>query len=492
MDVDEGVGVGIQLGERAGRDGDAVADAAHLERAPRPSGTRSSTRAAQRPDHRRRRRSIARRRSGAMSQVAQRERGGVGRVGRLGRRGQTEPGLHHPLHLRLAGPAPPGDRFLHLVRRVLHDLAPRRRGLGQGQAAGLADAHGRAHVDLEEHLLDGHDLRAPARPAAPPARPAARPGAEARATPPVSAGRPGPRGGPSGRAGFQAGVATARQARIDAKHEHRFEPSRCDGASGGWARRRLAVGAGPKAPGPGRYGPGPNDPGAGGRAWATIQTGEHLRAARSGPMAARGWIALMVVAAGGRGRRGGDESRRGRGRLQPERLDEQHLGQDEDGPEGAERLGRVPGLGPASQARGCAGHRRFRRAGPGARDLRAGRPPRHAAAALRRVAHRLGHPLAGAGHRGGPDPHGGAHHEQRQPVVLGLPDRARHAGHGWALCEPRRGQLDVVPARRLPRLPGLQPGQRQPNTLRQLRRDEPPWHPPGGPPLPTTSTTTAP
>ena len=234
--------------------------------------------------------------------------------------------------------------------------------------------------------------------------------------------------------------------------------------SGGWARRRSAVapgrsararsvGAGPKGPWRWRAGMGHN------------AAGEHLRAARSGPAWRRaGWIALMVVALGGRGRRGGDDWGRGRGRLQPERLDEQHLGEGEDGPEGAERLGRVPGLGPAGQARGGAGHRRLRRAGPGARDLRAARPARHAAAALRRVAHRLGHPLAGAGHRGRPDPHGGAHHQQRQPVVLGLPDRARHAGHGRALRAPGRRQLDVVPVHRLPRLPGLQPGQRQPRT----------------------------
>ncbi len=90
--------------------------------------------------------------------MAQRQRRGIGGVGGLGRRGEPEPHLDHLLHLGLVGATPAGDRVLHLVRRVLHDLAAERRGFGERQPAGLADAHRRAHVDLEEDLLDGDDV----------------------------------------------------------------------------------------------------------------------------------------------------------------------------------------------------------------------------------------------------------------------------------------------------------------------------------------------
>ena len=71
------------------------------------------------------------------------------------RGGEAKAGLDHLLHLLLRCRPVPGDGVLDLVRRVLHDLAPRRRRLGQRQPAGLPDAHRRAHVDLEEDLLDG-------------------------------------------------------------------------------------------------------------------------------------------------------------------------------------------------------------------------------------------------------------------------------------------------------------------------------------------------
>ena len=90
--------------------------------------------------------------------MAQRQRRGIGRVGGTRRSREAEPHLDHLLNLGLVGPAPTGHRVLHLVRRVLHDLATERRGLGKGKAAGLTDAHGRAHVDLEEDLLDGNDV----------------------------------------------------------------------------------------------------------------------------------------------------------------------------------------------------------------------------------------------------------------------------------------------------------------------------------------------
>ena len=91
--------------------------------------------------------------------MAEGQRAGIGGVGRSGRGGQAEAGLDHPLHLLLGGRPPPGDGVLDLVGRVLGDLAPGRRRLGQRQPAGLPDAHRRAHVDLEEDVLDGHGVR---------------------------------------------------------------------------------------------------------------------------------------------------------------------------------------------------------------------------------------------------------------------------------------------------------------------------------------------
>ena len=86
--------------------------------------------------------------------MAQRQGCGIGGVGRLRQAGQLEAGLHHLLHLLLAGPAVAGDGILDLVGRVLNDLAPGRRRLAQRQPARLPDAHRGADVDLEEHLLD--------------------------------------------------------------------------------------------------------------------------------------------------------------------------------------------------------------------------------------------------------------------------------------------------------------------------------------------------
>ncbi len=90
--------------------------------------------------------------------MAQRQRRRVGGVGGRGRGGETESHLHHLGNLCLVRAAPSGDGILHLVRRVLDDLAPARRGCRQGEPAGLADAHRRPYVDLEEHLLDSDDV----------------------------------------------------------------------------------------------------------------------------------------------------------------------------------------------------------------------------------------------------------------------------------------------------------------------------------------------
>ena len=64
--------------------------------------------------------------------------------------------LHHLLHLDLVGITPAGHGRLDLVRGVLHDLATRRHRLDHGNAAGLADRHRGAHIDLEQHALNSH------------------------------------------------------------------------------------------------------------------------------------------------------------------------------------------------------------------------------------------------------------------------------------------------------------------------------------------------
>ncbi len=110
--------------------------------------------AAQRADHRAALRAVRRARHRGHRQVAQRQRGGVGSVGGLRQRREPEAGLHHLLDLLLVGATPPGHGVLDLVRCVLDDLAARECRLGERQPTRLPDAHGGAHVDLEEHLLD--------------------------------------------------------------------------------------------------------------------------------------------------------------------------------------------------------------------------------------------------------------------------------------------------------------------------------------------------
>lgn len=90
--------------------------------------------------------------------MTQRQRCCVGGIGGPRRSGEAEPHLDHLLNLGLVGATPAGDGVLHLIRCVLHHLATERGRLGQGQSAGLANAHRRAHVDLEEDLLDGDDI----------------------------------------------------------------------------------------------------------------------------------------------------------------------------------------------------------------------------------------------------------------------------------------------------------------------------------------------
>ena len=72
---------------------------------------------------------------------------------------EAEERLHHPLHLLLAGAAPqPATASFTWLGVYCDDLAPGGRRLGQREPAGLADRHRRAHVDLEEHPLDGDDV----------------------------------------------------------------------------------------------------------------------------------------------------------------------------------------------------------------------------------------------------------------------------------------------------------------------------------------------
>ena len=92
-----------------------------------------------------------------VGEVAQRDGHGVGGVDRPQGLGDAEEGLHHALHLVLGGAADAGDGLLHLVRGVLDDLAarpppPRPWPCPAAWATDMA----RAHVDLEQHPLDGH------------------------------------------------------------------------------------------------------------------------------------------------------------------------------------------------------------------------------------------------------------------------------------------------------------------------------------------------
>lgn len=91
--------------------------------------------------------------------MTQSEGRGIGGVGGSRWCTESEANLHHALNLLLARSTPTGDRLLHLIRRVLDDRASGAVRQGQHQATGLSHAHGGAHVDLEEHLLDGDAVR---------------------------------------------------------------------------------------------------------------------------------------------------------------------------------------------------------------------------------------------------------------------------------------------------------------------------------------------
>ena len=152
--------VGSSSGSVRGGDDDDVADAADLEqhRAVEPALEHL---AAQRPDHAAAlaaRRAVRRRRGRASAPSP----GGTGPARRRRRRRPAGAGRSRRRRAwtifctcSLAAPPQPATASFTWLGRVLGDVAAGGGGLGQGQPAGLADAHRRAHVDLEEDVLDG-------------------------------------------------------------------------------------------------------------------------------------------------------------------------------------------------------------------------------------------------------------------------------------------------------------------------------------------------
>ena len=96
--------------------------------------------------------------SGAQSaaqRVADRHGERIRGVMRRRRLFQPQDRHHHPLHLRLLGPAVAADRLLHVRGRVLNALDAERRGRDEHGAAGLTHGERGAGVDADEGLLDG-------------------------------------------------------------------------------------------------------------------------------------------------------------------------------------------------------------------------------------------------------------------------------------------------------------------------------------------------
>ena len=74
--------------------------------------------------------------------------------------GQPQPHLHHALHLLLAGAAPqPATASLTWLGVYCTTSQPAAAASARARPLAWPDAHGRAHVDLEEHVLDGHHVR---------------------------------------------------------------------------------------------------------------------------------------------------------------------------------------------------------------------------------------------------------------------------------------------------------------------------------------------
>ena len=155
--------------------------------------------------------------------MAHRDGYGIGGVDGSERFVQTEEHLHHPTHLGLVGRSVARDRLFHLIGRVLEHLTPRCSGLGHGHTAGLTDAHGGAHVDLEEHPFERHHRGLVLR--------------DEGSQLPLQFGQAlgqrvgGRRGDDAGRDGaglggaeeMDAAVTAARQTRVDTHHEHMYD-----------------------------------------------------------------------------------------------------------------------------------------------------------------------------------------------------------------------------------------------------------------------------
>ena len=91
--------------------------------------------------------------------VADRQRQRVGHVGRAVDRRQAQDLGDHALHLVLGGGPVADQAELHLVRRVLDDVAATLGGDEESQPAGLTHRHRGLGVDLEKDPLDHDGLR---------------------------------------------------------------------------------------------------------------------------------------------------------------------------------------------------------------------------------------------------------------------------------------------------------------------------------------------
>jgi hypothetical protein len=156
-----------------------------------------------------------------VGEVAQGQGDGVGGVDRPERSGDAEQRLHHALHLLLVGAAEAGDGLLDLVGRVLDDLGARRHALDHRETGGLGDRDRGAGVDLEQHPFDGHDLRTmlgdePVQVVAQQRQ------AVGNAESGIGAQHTGRHRPGAATGALDHAVAAARQAGIDAEHEHGF------------------------------------------------------------------------------------------------------------------------------------------------------------------------------------------------------------------------------------------------------------------------------
>ena len=221
-----------------GRDDHPVADAAHLDE--HLAGAPVEQPAPQRADHRGRHRRVP----AVATRVPGRGPGGTGPAPRRRRRRPGAAASRSPSSVctmrctcSLSAPPMPDDRLLHLVGRVLDDLAAGGHRLDHGHARGLGHRDRGADVDLEQHPLDGHHVgpvlgeqRPQRRRCSAASRWGTGSAGSVRRTPAATAGGAVCRARPLDHA-----VAAPRQPRVDAQHEHGFEPSRPAAASG-WTR----------------------------------------------------------------------------------------------------------------------------------------------------------------------------------------------------------------------------------------------------------------